>query len=118
MNYKGQTGVIGIWKGKSVFVLNKKEYVDLPTKNSDYVYVIEDDNCRMIRDGYVLGVLNMENGSVIEMERSRYMPVVHREAPKAAEDTSFASGDVDYSKYSTIVDDFFKHLQDPIIVSD
>lgn len=116
MNYKGQTGVIGIWKGKSVFVLSKKEYVDLPTKNNDYVYVIEDDNCRMVHDGYVLGVLNMENGGVIEMERSRYMPVV----PKAAVTTSTtsASGDVDYSKYSTVVDEFFKHLQDPIIVTE
>ena len=116
MNYKGQTGVIGIWKGKSVFVLSKKEYVDLPTKNSDYVYVIEDDNCRLIHDGYVIGVVNMDNCSVIEMERSRDMPVV----PKAASTTSTtsASGDVDYSKYSTVVDDFFKHLQDPIIVSD
>jgi hypothetical protein len=117
MNYKGQTGVIGIWKGKSVFVLSKQEYVDLKTKNHDYVYVIEDDNCRMIHDGYVLGVLNMENGGVIEMGRSKYTPVV----PKAAvttSTTSFASGDVDYSKYSTVVDDFFKHLQDPIIVSD
>jgi hypothetical protein len=112
MNYKGQTGVIGIWKGKSVFVLSKEEYVDLKTKNHDYVYVIEDDNCRMIHDGYVVGVVNMENGSVIEMERSKYMPVV----PKAA--VTSTSGDVDYSKYSTVVDDFFKHLQDPIIVSD
>ena len=112
MNYRGQTGIIGIWKGKSVFVLSKKEYIDLPTKNHDYVYVIEDDNCRMVHDGDVLGVLNMDDGSVIEMGRSRYMPII----PKAADSTS-TSGDVDYSKYSTVVDDFFKHLQDPIIIN-
>ena len=81
MNYKGQTGIIGIWKGKSVLVLSKKEYVDLETKNHDYVYVIDDDNCRLIHDGYVIGVVNMDNGSVIEMERSKYMPCLLYTSP-------------------------------------
>jgi hypothetical protein len=115
-DYRGETGIIGTWKGLEVFVLTKEQYMDLPIKK-DMVYVINDDNCRMIHNGDVVGVLKMDSGTVVEMTRSAYRPVVRREKAPAAETTS-ASGteEFKYSDYSKTVDDFFSHLQDPIII--
>ena len=118
-DYRGQTGIIGQWRSMDVFVLTKAEYMDLTNKRDNIVYVINDDNCRMIHRGDVVGVLEMGTGTVVEMTRSKYRPVVRREKTPAAETTS-ASGteEFKYSDYSKTVDDFFKHLQDPIIITD
>lgn len=118
-DYRGETGIIGRWKALDVFVLTKEQYMDLTNKRDDTVYVINDDNCRMIHKGDIVGVLEMGTGTVVEMTRSAYRPVVRKAKTPAAETTS-ASGveKFKYSDYSKTVDDFFKHLQDPIIVSD
>ena len=115
-DYRGRTGIIGQWKGMDVFVLTKEQYMDLTDKSEYTVYVINDDNCRMIHRGDVVGVLEMGTGSVVEMTRSKYTPV--RKLT-----TSFTSGpkaekenENEYDKYASVVNEFFKHLQDPIIV--
>ena len=113
-DYRGQTGIIGRWKGMDVYVLAKEQYMDLTNKSDYTVYVINDDNCRMIHKGDIVGVLEMSTGTVVEMTRSKYTPV--RRLP-----TSSASGtkaENEYDKYANVVNEFFKHLQDPIIVSD
>lgn len=43
-DYRGETGVIGKWKGYEVFVLTKDQYMDLTNKGEDTVYVISDDD--------------------------------------------------------------------------
>jgi hypothetical protein len=114
-DYRGATGIIGTWKGYDVFVLNKAQYMDLKDINDYIVYVISDDKCKMVLQKQVIGNLMMETGTVVESRQGQYVPVKPQEAQAAV---TSASGDVDYSKYSTVVDDFFKHLQDPIIVTD
>lgn len=115
-DYRGQTGIIGQWKGMDVFVLTKAEYMDLTNKRDDIVYVIDDDNGRMIHRGDVVGVLEMETGIVVEMTRSKYTPVRRLATPSAS--GTKAENENEYDKYASVVNEFFKHLQDPIIVSD
>jgi hypothetical protein len=55
----------------------------------------------------------MSTGTVVEMTRSKYRPVVRREKVTAS---AFGTEEFKYSDYSKTVDEFFKHLQDPIIV--
>lgn len=112
-DYRGETGLIGKWKGRDVFVLTKAEYMDLTNKSDDIVYVINDDNCRMIHKGDVVGVLEMGTGTVVEMTRSKYTPV--RRLTSTASGTK-AENENEYDKYASVVNEFFKHLQDPIIV--
>lgn len=115
-DYRGRTGIIGQWKGMDVFVLTKEQYMDLTDKSEYTVYVINDDNCRMIHRGDVVGVLEMGTGSVVEMTRSKYTPV-RRLTTSSASGTK-AENENEYDKYASVVNEFFKHLQDPIIVSD
>ena len=114
-DYRGRTGIIGQWKSMDVFVLTKAEYMDLTDKRDNIVYVINDDNCRMIHRGDVVGVLEMETGIVVEMTRSKYTPV-RRLATSSASGTK-AENENEYDKYASVVNEFFKHLQDPIIIN-
>jgi hypothetical protein len=117
-DYRGETGIIGKWKGYDVFVLTKEQYMDLTNKNDYTVYVINDDGCKMIYRGSIVGNLMMETGTVIESRQGEYRPVRRMVKPQEVKPAdTFASGDVDYSKYSTVVDDFFKHLKDPVIIN-
>jgi hypothetical protein len=116
-DYRGRTGIIGQWKGRDVFVLTKEQYMDLTDKSDDTVYVIRDDNCRMIHRGDVVGVLEMGTGSVVEMTRSKYTPVRRLTTTTSASGTK-SENENEYDKYASVVNEFFKHLQDPIIVSD
>lgn len=113
-DYRGQTGIIGQWKGMDVFVLTKEQYMDLTNKSDYTVYVINDDNCRMIHRGDVVGVLEMGTGTVVEMTRSKYTPV--RRLTTSSASGMKAENENEYDKYASVVNEFFKHLQDPIIV--
>lgn len=115
-DYRGRTGIIGQWKSMDVFVLTKAEYMDLTNKRDNIVYVINDDNCRMIHKGDVVGVLEMGTGTVVEMTRSKYTPV-RRLATSSASGTK-SENENEYDKYASVVNEFFKHLQDPIIITD
>ena len=117
-DYRGQTGIIGKWKGRDVFVLTKEQYMDLTDKRNDIIYVINDDNCRMIHRGDVVGVLEMGTGTVVEMTRSKYTPVRRLTTSSASGMKAENENENEYDKYARVVNEFFKHLQDPIIVSD
>ena len=106
-DYRGEIGIIGRWKALDVFVLTKEQYMDLTDKSDDIVYVINDDNCRMIHRGDVVGVLEMGTGTVVEMTRSKYRPV---KAPAAKTTSASGTEEFKYSDYSKTVDDFFSHL--------
>jgi hypothetical protein len=112
-DYRGATGVIGKWKGYEVYVLTKEQYMDTSNKSDYTVYAISDDNCRMIHKGDVVGVLDMSTGTVIEMARSKYTPVRKVVIPASV---AKVEDENEYDKYANVVNEFFKHLQDPIIV--
>lgn len=110
MNYKDQRGLVGKWKGFSVYVMEKKEYLDCWQKlDKNSICVIADDGMKIICEGQIIGILS-PGGQVTETRPREYKVVVKREV-QPQEDDSFSFG-----QYSTIVDDFFKHLQDPVIV--
>ena len=112
-DYRGETGVIGKWKGYEVLVLTKDQYMDLTNKGEYTVYVISDDDDKMIWKGQIVGNLMMETGTVIESRQGEYRPVRKpREEKKAAGSTTVG----EYDQYAQVVNEFFKHLQDPIIV--
>lgn len=116
-DYRGQIGVIGKWKGYEVFVLTKEQYMDLMDKKEDTVYVISDDDAKMIFKGYVIGNLMVDTGTVIESRRGEYRPVRRMAQPQEEEKKeTVAVGE--YDQYAQVVNEFFKHLQDPVIVSD
>ena len=117
-DYRGRTGIIGQWKGMDVFVLTKAEYMDLTNKRDDIVYVIDDDNGRMIHRGDVVGVLEMETGIVVEMTRSKYIPVRRLATSSTSGTKAEKENENEYDKYASVVNEFFKHLQDPIIITD
>lgn len=110
-DYRGETGVIGKWKGYEVYVLTKEQYMDLTNKSDYTVYVINDDDCKMIYRGSVVGNLMMETGTVIESRQETYTPVRRMAKPQEEKKTVG-----EYDQYAQVVNEFFKHLQDPIIV--
>jgi citrate lyase synthetase len=112
-DYRGETGVIGKWKGYEVYVLTKEQYMDLTNKSDYTVYVISDDNDKMIYKGSIIGNLMMETGTVIESRQGEYRPV--RRMAKPQEEKKETG---EYDQYAQVVNEFFKHLQDPAIVSD
>lgn len=109
-DYRGQTGVIGKWKGYEVYVLSKEQYMDLTNKSDYTVYVISDDDNKMVWKGQIVGNLMMETGTVIESRQGEYQPVRRMEAPQKK--TSDSVGE--YDQYATVVNDFFKNLKDPV----
>ena len=115
-DYRGETGVIGKWKGYDVYVLTKEQYVDLTNKSDYTVYVISNDNDRMVLKGQVIGNLIMSEGTVIESRQGEYKPVVALRKPQEEKRETSTVGE--YDQYAQVVNEFFKHLQDPVIVSD
>ena len=76
-------------KGYEVFVLTKDQYMDLTNKGEYTVYVISDDDDKMIWKGQIVGNLMMETGTVIESRQGEYRPVRKpREEKKAAGSTT------------------------------
>ena len=115
-DYRGETGVIGKWKGYEVYVLTKEQYIDLTNKSDYTVYVISDDNDKMVWKGQIVGNLMMETGTVIESRQGEYRPV--RKIAKPQEEKKETAAVGEYDQYAQVVNEFFKHLQDPVIVSD
>ena len=111
-DYRGETGVIGKWKGYEVFVLTKDQYMDLTNKGEYTVYVISDDDDKMIWKGQIVGNLMMETGTVIESRQGEYKPIRKMAVPQKKTFTTVG----EYDQYAQVVNEFFKHLQDPIIV--
>jgi hypothetical protein len=64
----------------------------------------------MVWKGQIVGNLMMETGTVIESRQGEYRPV--RRMAKPQKETG------EYDQYAQVVNEFFKHLQDPIIMSD
>ena len=113
MGYKNRRGIVGTWKGYSVNIIEKEEYEKIKYKlDENMIYVIADDGMKMVKCGYVIGILS-DNGSVMEIEKKRYIT----ERTAAVTSTSGEEGDF-YKKYSKTVDEFFNRTYDPIIVSD
>ena len=110
-DYRGETGVIGKWKGYDVFVLTKEQYMDLTNKSDYTVYVISDDNDKMVWKGQIVGNLMMETGTVIESRQGDYRPVRRVAVPQ--KEVSTAVGE--YETYATVVNEFFKNLKDPVV---
>ena len=115
-DYRGETGVIGKWKGYEVFVLNKEQYMDLTNKNDYTVYVINDDDCKMIYRGSIVGNLMMDTGTVIESRQGEYKPVRRMVKPQEEKKAAGFTTLGEYEQYAQVVNEFFNHLQDPVIV--
>lgn len=126
-DYRYERGLVGNWKGYQVYILEKQEYINNQYNlKDDVVYVIADDGMRMVNRGYTIGYLS-KSGSVSECDKVRYKPVTPKEKREAArtEETTSASGEIDFTievsegyfaQFATEVDEFFKHVHDPIIV--
>lgn len=112
-DYRGETGVIGKWKGYEVYVLTKEQYMDLTNKSDYTVYVINDDDNKMVLRKHIIGNLMMETGTVIESRPEEYVPVRRRAVPQATVSTSVG----EYDQYANIVNEFFKNLKDPVIIN-
>ena len=110
-DYRGETGVIGKWKGYDVFVLTKEQYMDLTNKSNYTVYVISDDDDKMVLKGQIVGNLMMETGTVIESRQGDYRPVRRREVPQKEVSTTVG----EYDQYANVVNEFFKNLKDPAV---
>ncbi|MBO5730288.1 MAG: hypothetical protein J6R67_03745 [Treponema sp.] len=106
MGYKNRRGIVGNWKGKQVNIIEKKDY---EMTDENMIYVIADDGMKMVKGGYVIGILN-DNGSVMEVNGKRYL------TERTAAVTSTFGEDDFYKKYSKTVDEFFNRTYDPIII--
>lgn len=122
--YKNKRGLIGTWDDLRVYIINKADYLELGSEMADdTVYVIADDKMRMVNKEYTIGYLQ-DDGKIIECNKTRYRPV--KRLPRR--DTVSTSGeDIEltaevpngyFESFATEVNEFFSHLQDPIIVSD
>ena len=125
-DYRYERGLVGNWKGYQIYILEKNEYMDNQYNLKDnVVYVIADDGMRMVNKGYTIGYLS-KTGSVSECDKIRYKPIAQKSQKK--EETSVTSGeeavieltteipDGYFDSFAGEVTEFFKHLQDPIII--
>lgn len=110
-DYRGETGIIGKWKGYDVYVLTKEQYVNLTNKSDYTVYVISNDNDKMVLKGQIVGNLIMSEGTVIESRQGEYRPVCKVAVPQKEAYTTVG----EYDQYATIVNEFFKNLKDPTV---
>ena len=118
VDYRYERGTVGNWKGYQVYILEKKEYIDNQYNlKNDVVYVIADDGMRMVNRGYIIGYLS-RNGSVNECDMVRYCPVPQVEISASGEKVELTTNIPDgyFDKFTGEVTEFFKHLNDPIIV--
>jgi hypothetical protein len=117
MNYRNERGHVGSWKNLQVVITDKAGYEgNVMAARNDTVYVIADDRMRMVHNGMIIGHLS-DSGSVTECKHKKYVTERKSTIPESEDRNSIALGDdVDYSKYSTVVDEFFKHTYDPVIV--
>ena len=123
IDYRCERGTVGIWKGYQVYILEKKEYIDNQNNlKNDVVYVIADDGMRMVNKGYVIGYLS-KNGSINECDKVRYCPVPQVEERPVAISVSGEKVELTtnipegyFDRFAGEVTEFFKHLNDPIIV--
>ena len=124
IDYRYERGTVGIWKGYQVYILEKKEYIDNQNDlKNDVVYVIADDGMRMVNRGYVIGYLS-KNGSVNECDKVRYCPVpqVEERLTVSGEETAVSIElttnipEGYFDSFAGEVIEFFKHLNDTIIV--
>lgn len=128
-DYRYERGLVGNWKGYQVYILEKSEYVgNQYNLKDDVVYVIADDGMRMVNRGYTIGYLS-KSGSVSECDKVRYRPIAQKPQKKETVVTSTSGEETAVSieltttipdgyfdKFTGEVTEFFKHLQDPIIV--
>lgn len=129
-DYRYERGLVGNWKGYQVYILEKQEYINSQYHlKDDVVYVIADDGMRMVNRGYTIGYLS-KSGSVSECDKVRYRPIAQKpqkKEEKAPAVVSTSGEEVEIELTTTIphgyfdsfageVTEFFKHLQDPIIV--
>lgn len=126
-DYRYERGLVGNWKGYQVYILEKQEYIDNQYNlKDDVVYVIADDGMRMVNRGYTIGYLS-KSGSVNECDKVRYRPVQQRPQKEEKVVTSTPGEEVEieltaaipdgyFDSFAGEVNEFFKHLQDPIIV--
>ena len=120
VDYRYERGMVGHWKGYQVYILKKKEYIDNQHNlKDDVVYVIADDGMRMVNRGYVIGYLS-KNGSVNECDKVRYCPVPQVETviSVSGEEVELTTNIPEgyFDSFAGEVTEFFKHLNDPIIV--
>lgn len=123
MNYRNERGLVGTWKGLNVVIIEKEDYIKNQYNcKEDTVYVIADDRMRMIHNGMIVGTLNSK-GNVSECKHSRYRPLPQTE--KKTTEVPSTPGEISlevtvaegyYEQYAGEVNEFFKHLQDPVII--
>ena len=133
MDYRYERGIVGNWKDYQVYIMEKQEYLDSQYHlKDDIVYVIADDGMRMVNKGYTVGYLS-KDGIVTECDKTRYRPIARKpqkeEKTTAAIDTSTSGEEAEaeielttaipdgyFDSFAGEVNEFFKHLYDPIIV--
>jgi hypothetical protein len=106
MDYTHATGNIGNYKGTVVHAMTKAEYFSYKQYSNNMIYLITDDNLKLVRNGNVIGRLSVA-GEVTEadtlIEYREKKPV--KEEPVAAdlevEDTDkfFKDLDMDLDKF-------------------
>ena len=126
-DYRYERGLVGNWKDYQVYVLEKQEYIDNQYNLKDNaVYVIADDGMRMVNKGYTVGYLS-KAGVVSECDKVRYRPVQQKpqKEEKVVASTSGEEAEIEltteipdgyFNSFAGEVNEFFKHLHDPIIV--
>lgn len=97
MNFTEQMGRIGMWQGYDLFNVKKKDYV----KTSKYVQAIVDDNFVMVLNGVIVGKLLPDK---VAPDHARRPYRVEEE--KKVE----IKKDICFEDYTTVVDQFFKEL--------
>ena len=127
VDYSQKRGLVGKWKGYQVFVLEQNEYINNQYNlKDDVIYVIADDDMRMVHKGYTIGYLG-KDGGIEDCDRVRYRPVPQKPQEKEEEVVISAPGEEKekeieltttipegyFDSFAGEVIEFFKNLQDP-----
>ena len=116
MNYYYETGLIGSYKGRQVWIVDYKDFCKEDTINSDNIWAIRvgpDQAMKLVFRGFQIGIMS-HSGEVSLFHKEKPFNFYCKEEKKSKEtpEVKEVPLEINYSDYTQPVDIFFKNLKD------
>ena len=116
MNYYYETGLIGNYRGREVWIINYEDFCKEDTENSNIIWAVKvgpDQTMKLVFRGSQIGIMS-HIGEVSLFHREKPFNFYHREEKESKNSVVVEEKPLEiiYSNYTQPVDMFFKNLKD------
>lgn len=118
MNYYNKSGYAGDYRGKAVYIVNKKDYTE-DRLNSEHIYAVKhtmDSKMDLVFQGYKFAIMDSD-GTIRNVRKERWVFEKKKKEKKREEKKEEVKVDidnydfnVDFSEYEVVVNDVFENL--------